>query len=94
MATKKDPGPFDCYGALKDDEPYFLLKSTDPIAPALIQIWRAIRAGNMAQAEAYVRIAQLAWYNSKKKDQPLDSPKSKEADVCAAMMVAWKMHNF
>ncbi len=39
MATKNNPGPFDCYGKLTNDEPYFLLRSTDETAPDFVESW-------------------------------------------------------
>ncbi len=39
MATKRDPGPFDCYAKLAPDEPYFLLRSTDELSPDLVESW-------------------------------------------------------
>lgn len=39
MSTKQNPGQFDCYAKLKDDEPYFVLRAKDPCAPALVEEW-------------------------------------------------------
>ena len=44
MSTKNDPGQFDCYARLADDEPYFVLRAKDPIAPDLVQEWSRRRA--------------------------------------------------
>jgi hypothetical protein len=41
--TKADPGPFDCYAKLPPDEPYFVLRAKDPNAPALVELWAALR---------------------------------------------------
>ena len=43
MSTKLNPGQFDCYAKLKDDEPYFVLRAKDPHAPALVELWAALR---------------------------------------------------
>jgi hypothetical protein len=43
MGTKNIPGMFDCYKELADDEPHFVLKSTDRSAPYLVRIWTAVR---------------------------------------------------
>ena len=43
MSTKLNPGKFDCYARLKDDEPYFVLRAKDPHAPALVELWAALR---------------------------------------------------
>ena len=39
MGTKNNPGKFDCYANLEADEPYFLLRANDPIAPHLVRLW-------------------------------------------------------
>lgn len=43
MSTKLDPGKFNCYAKLADDEPYFVLRAKDPHAPALVELWAALR---------------------------------------------------
>lgn len=39
MSTKQNPGEYDCYAKLAPDEPYFVLRAKDPLAPALIELW-------------------------------------------------------
>ena len=39
MATKNRPGEFDCYAAADPDEPLFVLRSTDTLAPMLVREW-------------------------------------------------------
>ena len=49
MSTKQNPGQFDCYAKLADDEPYFVLRAKDPDAPAVVEEWarrRERRPGN------------------------------------------------
>ena len=41
MGTKADPGEFDCYGAAATDEPVFILRANDPLAPAVVEAWAA-----------------------------------------------------
>jgi hypothetical protein len=43
MSTKQNPGQYDCYRKLAADEPYFVLRAKDPIAPALVELWAALR---------------------------------------------------
>lgn len=43
MGTKSNPGQFDCYAKLADDEPYFVLRAKDPHAPILVELWAALR---------------------------------------------------
>jgi hypothetical protein len=39
VATKNNPGTFDCYDKLEPDEPYFLVRAKDVQAPALVRAW-------------------------------------------------------
>jgi|SRR6185312_4911842 len=43
MATKRNPGPFDCYANADPDEPLFVLLGRDKHAPALVWMWAALR---------------------------------------------------
>lgn len=39
MATKNNPGEFDCYAKAEPDEPHFVLLARDPLAPLLVRAW-------------------------------------------------------
>lgn len=39
MGTKLNPGPYDCYTKAAPDEPIFILRAKDPIAPIMVQMW-------------------------------------------------------
>jgi hypothetical protein len=39
MATKLNPGRFDCYANALPEEPMFILLARDPSAPSLIEWW-------------------------------------------------------
>lgn len=39
MGTKANPGAYDCYAKLKDDEPHFVLMGRDPLAGTLVRAW-------------------------------------------------------
>ncbi|MDX1371011.1 MAG: hypothetical protein R3321_00985 [Nitrososphaeraceae archaeon] len=43
MGTKKNPGKFDCYNNLKDDEPYFVIMGRDPVGSFIINNWILLR---------------------------------------------------
>lgn len=43
MATKNNPGKFDCYDKAEPDEPMFVLLGRDKHAPALVWLWAALR---------------------------------------------------
>ena len=39
MATKNNPGKFDCYANAEDDEPMFVLLARDRTAPSVVRAW-------------------------------------------------------
>lgn len=45
MATKNNPGKFDCYANAGPDEPMFVLLGRDPHAGLLVRLWALIRHG-------------------------------------------------
>ena len=89
MATKNEPGVYDCYKNLEPDEPYFLLKSTDVIAPYMVKAWIAIRAGDILEAIKCVVEAMEHWEGSGKENRPYDHPKAIEAFKCYRDMRQW-----
>ncbi len=94
MGTKIDPGKFDCYAKLDPDEPFFVLRAKDPIAPYLIQAWRFVRAGDQRGAEEAMLAASVAWQEHRvmglREKLPLKSEKSQEASACAHDMFEWR----
>lgn len=43
MATKNNPGDFDCYEKAEPDEPMFVLLGRDKHAPTLVWLWAVLR---------------------------------------------------
>lgn len=43
MATKQNPGKYDCYAKAEPDEPMFILLGRDKHAPTLIWLWAVLR---------------------------------------------------
>lgn len=86
MATKLNPGQFDCYAKAAPDEPLFVLRSTDHRAPHLVRIWAMVRAGHFTAAhnEFTAMIAEQPRYEYKADE------KMAEAMKCAAQMENWK----
>ena len=93
--TKNNPSKFDCHVKAADDEPLFTLRAKDPIAPAMIEIWRQIRAGDRPLALEAVVKACADWdcevYNDRRKNLPLNSEKSQEAKEVSASMYVWRV---
>lgn len=86
MATKANPGKFDCYANAAPDEPLFVLRSTDPVAPQLVRIWAALRADSHYDAALALEDAQCVTVSRKgRKDD-----KYIEALACADAMEKWK----
>lgn len=70
MATKNDPGIYNCYENAEPDEPMFILLARDPMAPILVRLWADLRkhnAGNPSKvAEARVCADEMeAWRRAK-----------------------------
>jgi hypothetical protein len=62
MATKNNPGKYDCYMNAAPDEPMFVLLGRDKMAPALVREWAAKReaAGETAEKVAEARACAVA----------------------------------
>lgn len=90
MATKNNPGDYDCYANAEPDEPMFILLGRDPIAEVLVMLWADIRealggADPEKMAEARLCAEQLAaWARSKGKDP--DNAKLATAGVFARII--------
>ena len=39
MGTKANPGKFNCYAKAADDEPIFVLRAKDALAPDVVRYW-------------------------------------------------------
>lgn len=91
MATKNNPGKYDCYANAEPDEPMFVLLARDDLAPSLVIIWAMIRDGAPWKlVEAQLAVAhEIAGAKP-----PMDQEKFREAVACAHSMVDWsKNHN-
>lgn len=74
MATKNNPGTFDCYAAAEPDEPLFILKATDILAPPTVLTW----------AEAYKNRKLISGsFDERARRKYID------AVNCAKAMVQW-----
>jgi hypothetical protein len=80
MGTKKDPGKFDCYAKLADDEPYFVLRGKDPVAWILVNLW-----------VTYRKLMALPY--ASKQDAMAHHLKLDEATACAQRMREYATHH-
>ena len=78
MGTKANPGQFDCYAAAADDEPLFVLRANDPLAPSLLRIWVELRDMN------------FPWTTVLPRARKHEADKLREALQCADAMAAWR----
>lgn len=90
MATKANPGKFDCYAKADPDEPLFTLRGKDPVAEYFVAAWVAIRAGDLPSAQRMMDHALEALKKSGRPLLPYQSEKSAEAQVCASEMRSWQ----
>lgn len=73
MATKNNPGAYDCYAKAHPDEPMFVLLGRDQSAALLVRLWALVRHGRV---ESGAR-------------PPSDAEKVAEALKCADDMEAY-----
>ncbi len=91
MATKANPGEYDCYAHAEQDEPLFVLLARDPSAEFLVAAWAAVRAGDLVAATHLMAQAIEALKTAGKRHLPYEAPKSIEAQQCAKNMRTWRM---
>lgn len=77
MATKSQPGQFDCYAKAAPDEPMFVLLARDVSSPDLVREW-AFQRGLLITAGL---------------KPESDRSMIDEAMACADAMEAWRMVN-
>lgn len=74
MATKNNPGKFDCYENAEPDEPMFILLARDIQAAGLVEQWASLREiqGELPEKVAEARqcaIDMRAWRIKKKREK-------------------------
>jgi hypothetical protein len=89
MGTKNEPGAYDCYAKLGPDEPYFLLRAKDPVAPYLTMMWAASRKGDWAGCLDLVTAMTINEDIAARIGSD-DNPKLGEARACARSMDEWR----
>lgn len=76
MATKNNPGAFDCYANATPDEPMFVLLGRDRHAPILVRLWAELRrrdGEDLAKVvEAVSCASSMVQFASEQGKQPLD----------------------
>lgn len=90
MATKQNPGQYDCYANAEPDEPMFVLLARDLSAEFLTCIWSAVKCGDEALATKLVRDAIEAHKQAGKTFRTPHDPKIIEANQCAKSMRVWR----
>jgi hypothetical protein len=88
MATKENPGKFDCYANAKDDEPMFVLLARDELAASLTIVWALLR--DKAPREKIMAEIDCAIANVAHKS-PMNREKYVEAMNCAGDMYKWRI---
>lgn len=87
MATKNDPGKFDCYAAAAPDEPIFVLRADDELAPILVRLWAGMRGREEIGILQHTLTVGIKIGDSK---PPMKIEKYDEAIQCASDMEKWK----
>lgn len=90
MGTKNNPGEFDCYADLDPDEPHFVLRATDPQAPALLRKWASDRDAKLPDRIRYLGgDSRGTWEQPDADYVARQQAKIAEARYCAAQMEVW-----
>jgi hypothetical protein len=90
--SRKNPSPYDGMARVFPDEPYFLVRAKDPLAPALVELHAYIGAGQTGAARAKLEEILQAVGDAPRPPHPQDSPKHREAFLIAQAMEAWQRH--
>lgn len=92
MATKNNPGQFDCYTKAGPDEPLFTLRAKDPAAPFLVDIWVASRTGDLDSIMRHVeKMSRDPGVIKRVSEDGYE--KLTEATACAREMRRWHREN-
>lgn len=91
MATKNNPGDYDCYAHAEPDEPMFVLLARDPLAEYLTAVWVALRAGDVTAAHDLLTKASLELIKTGKRLLLYNDLKSVEAQQCSYAMRTWRI---
>jgi hypothetical protein len=89
MATKSNPGKYDCYKNAHADEPMFVLLGRDPAAPLCVLAWISIRLACGLNDEGQLReahdcaLAMQAWAIKLDKKSLLARARSKAIGLLA-----------
>ena len=85
MATKRNPGKYDCLSKVADDEPLFVLRAHDPLAPGAVRGWAA-RYTAFASMSFQHGLIDVDRYGHM-------LAKAREARRCATQMDDWREAN-
>lgn len=85
MGTKQNPGVFDCYDKIEDNEPFFTLRANDETAADFVELWADIHGANpLGAVQTFARLLnQLKFVD-------VNRPKIMEAYNNAEAMRNWK----
>lgn len=87
MATKNNPGTYDCYAKADPDEPMFILLGRDKHAAEVVRYWVALKSG--AATTDFWRKANLALHLHNNQNI-IHSEKLHNALDCADAMENWR----
>lgn len=91
MATKNNPGEFDCHAAADPDEPLFTLLARDRFAPHMVRMWAAARAGDIFGAVSVFNAVANEMLGETPND--MGDAQISEAEKCADDMTDWRAVN-
>lgn len=89
MATKNNPGNYDCYANAEPDEPMFVLLGRHWMSSHFVAAWAHLRCGELEEAKNCLEYAFQRFEVAGKIPMSKDDPKIIEALRCAKDMLSW-----
>ncbi len=91
LGSKANKSQFDCYDNLDENEPYFVIRASDPLATSLLELHAYIGAGQ--SGAAHNKLAEIMAMTATKAPRPSDSPKYRETFALSLSMEKWRETN-
>lgn len=89
MATKNNPGQYDCYNNAEPDEPLFVLLGRHWLSGHFAAAWAFMRCGMVEEAKKCLDRAAQQMMAAGKSPLRYDDPKITEANACAKAMAEY-----
>ena len=86
--SANNPSEFDVLQRLSKDEPYFIIRGSDPLSDALVELHAYIGAGQ--SGAAHDTLERILALTAQKPPRPVGSPKYRETFAISSAMENWR----